>query len=249
MKVIIAIPCYNEEKILENNIKIVLEAVRNLPQDIKIVISDNNSKDKTAEIGQRLAGENDKIEYIFIGEPGKGAAVMEAWKKYDADIYGFMDADLATDLSALPLAIEYLSPSSSPPYQGGEVANDFEIVIGSRRIKGARAERELYRKFTSAILNLIVRIILKTKIRDTACGFKFFKKEVLDKILSRVKDRKFVFDTELLILAERSGFKIKEIPVNWKEKGERGSSVNVYPTSKEYLTKIWAMRHDKNLKN
>ena len=261
MKVVIVIPCYNEEKILEKNIKEVLDTIKNLPQDIKIVISDNNSKDKTAEIGKQLANENEKIEYILVGQPGKGAAVMEAWKQYDADVYGFMDADLATELEALPLAIKYLSPTQPPPFakEGGDDASPtspppfakeggnadgYDIVIGSRRIKGAKAERELYRKFTSAVLNLLVKLLLGTEIKDTACGFKFFKKEALIKILPQIKDRKFVFDTELLIIAERAGFKIKEIPVEWEEKGERGSSVNVYPTAMEYLKKIWVMRKE-----
>jgi len=228
MKIIIVVPCYNEEAVLEKNIKKILNAINNIPQDIKIIISDNNSKDKTANIGKKMAEENEKIEYVFVGEQGKGAAVMEVWKKYDADIYGFMDADLATDLEALPKALAAIEES--------------DIVVGSRRIKGAVVRREIYRKFMSAVLNLIIKILLKTKIRDTACGFKFFKKEILEKCLSKVKDREWTFDTEFLILAERAGFKIKEIPVQWEEKGERGSRAKVYPTARGYLKKIWEIR-------
>jgi len=229
MKTVIIIPCYNEEAVLEKNIKEVLEAVKNFLNTI-IVISDNNSKDGTAEIAKRLANDNANIEYVFVAEPGKGAAVMEAWKKYEADIYGFMDADLATDLSALPPALSALSEG----YDG---------VIGSRRIGGAKAKRQLYRKFTSFILNFLIRAILKTKVKDTPCGFKFFKKDLINKIVPQVKDRKWVFDTEMLVLAERAGFKIKEIPVEWEEKGLRGSKVNIYPTSREYLKKILEIKH------
>lgn len=238
MKIIIVIPCYNEEAVLEKNILEILEAIKDLPHDIKIVISDNNSKDGTAEIGKKLAAENSNVEYVFVGEPGKGAAVMEAWKKYDADIYGFMDADLATDLEALPKALEFFTLSLSPPLKGG----DWDIVIGSRRIPGAEVKRELYRKFTSAVLNIIVRILLKTKIKDTPCGFKFITKKVMEEIVPQVKDRKWVFDTELVILAERAGFKIKEVSVKWEEKGERKSGVNIYPTAMGYIKKILEIR-------
>ncbi len=260
MKAVIVVPCYNEEAVLEKNTRLILEAIKNLPHEIKIVIADNNSKDETAEIGKRLAAENNNIDYVFVGEAGKGAAVMEAWKKYDADVYprtnkfnsegnnqkddigvgvyGFMDADLAVDLEALPRALEFFTPSSSPPYQGGE----WDVVIGSRRVAGAKVERELYRKFTSAILNFIVRTALKTKIKDTPCGFKFMRKEVMEKIVPQVRDRKWVFDTELVILAERAGFKIKEMPVKWEEKGDRKSGVNIYPAAREYIKNIFEIR-------
>lgn len=229
MKISIVLPCHNEEAVLEKNIREVAAAVKNLPHEIKIVISDNNSKDGTAGIGKRLAAELPNVDYIFVGSPGKGAAVIEAWKKYDADVYGFMDADLATDLSALPRALEFIK--------------DYDLVIGSRRIAGAEVKRELYRKFTSAILNAIVRILLKTKIKDTPCGFKFMKKSVIDKIVPQLRDRKWVFDTELLILAERAGCKIKEMPVKWEEKGERKSGVNIYPTAMGYIRKILEIKN------
>lgn len=242
MKIIIVIPCYNEEKILEKNIKQAYEAAKNLPYDIKIAISDNNSRDGTAEIGKRLAAELPNVDYVFIGEPGKGAAVMEAWKKYDADIYGFMDADLAADLEALPRALEFFTPSSILPLSKGEEGGGYDLVIASRRVAGAKVRRELYRKLTSAVLNFFVRLMLKTKIKDTPCGFKFIKKEALQKIVPQVRDRQWVFDTELIILAERAGFKILEIPVKWEERGERGSKVNFYPTARGYIKKIFELK-------
>jgi glycosyltransferase involved in cell wall biosynthesis len=228
MKIIIVIPCHNEKTVLQKNIKEILEAIKIIPQDIKIVISDNNSKDRTGDIGRRLAQESDRVEYVFVGEQGKGAAVMEAWKRFDADIYGFMDADLATDLGALPGAIRTM--------------NSYDAVIGSRRIVGARVNREFYRRFTSVILNLIIRLMFGSCIKDTPCGFKFFRRKIIEQIAPLVKDRRWTFDTELLILAERAGFKIKEIPVKWEEKGERKSRVSIYPTASGYLKKLWEIR-------
>lgn len=230
MKIAIVLPCHNEEAVLEKNIRQVVEAVKNLPHDIKVIISDNNSNDKTAEIGKRLAAELLNVNYFFVGEAGKGAAVMEAWKQYDVDVYGFMDADLAVDLEALPRALDFFK-------------ENYDIVIGSRRIAGAEVKRELYRKLTSAILNVIVRILLKTKIKDTPCGFKFMRKSVVDKIVSQVQDRKWVFDTELVILSERAGLKIKEMPVKWEEKGERKSGVKIYPTAVGYIKKILEIKN------
>lgn len=229
MKIVIVVPCYNEEAVLEKNIYEIVESVKNIPHDIKIVISDNASCDRTAEIGKQLIAENPGLNYVFVGEPGKGAAVLEAWKQYDADIYGFIDADLSTDLSAL-----------GPVLKCFEEGRD--IAIGSRRIAGAKVRREMYRKITSAILNFLMKAILKTNINDTPCGFKFFKREIIDNIIPKIEDRKWVFDTEILILAERAGFKIEEIPVQWEEKGERGSKVNIYPTAIGYLKKIFEIK-------
>lgn len=229
MKIIIVIPCYNEEKILEKNILEILAAIKNLPHEFKIVISDNNSRDRTAEIGKRLAAELPNIDYIFINEPGKGAAVMEAWKQYDADIFGFMDADLATDLDVLPRAI-------------AEIAAGSDAAIASRRIAGAKVRRGVLRKFVSAILNLIIRFFFKTKIKDTACGFKFFRREIIEKIMPQARDRRWFFDTELILLSECAGYKIKESPVLWRERGERESRVNIYPTAIGYLRNILKLK-------
>lgn len=229
MKIVIVVPCYNEEAVLEKNVKQVYEAAKNLSHDIKIVISDNNSRDRTAEIGKQLAAEWSNVDYVLVGEPGKGAAVMEAWKQYDADIFGFMDADLATDLEALPRAV-------------AEIAAGNDAAIGSRRIAGAKVWRGALRKFVSAVLNLIVRFFFKTKIKDTACGFKFFRREIIEKIMPQVRDRQWFFDTELVLLSERAGYKTKELPVTWRERGERESRVNIYPTAIGYLKNILELR-------
>jgi hypothetical protein len=229
MRVVLVIPCYNEESILEKNIQAVLAAIKNLPQDILIVISDNNSSDATGKIGKRLAAENSRVGYFFVEERGKGAAVLSAWKNFDADIYGFMDADLSVDLSALPGALT--------------VIGEYDMAIGSRRVAGSIVRRGLWRRFTSGALNFLIRMMLKSKIHDTACGFKFTNRKVLQEITPQIIDRKWTFDTELVILAERAGFRIKEIPVIWSEKNERASRVNVYPTAREYWGKIREMKN------
>ncbi|MBU4421774.1 glycosyltransferase [Patescibacteria group bacterium] len=229
MKIIIVVPCFNEEAVLQKNIEEILRVARNVPHDFRIVISDNNSKDGTGEIGKGLSEKFEIIDYIFVPKQGKGSAVMEAWKIYDDfDIYGFMDADLATDLSALEPALE--------------IIEEYDIAIGSRRIKGAKVKREFYRKITSRALNFLIRHFLHSKIKDTACGFKFFNRRAIQEILSKVRDKQWTFDTELLILSERAGFKIKEIPVKWEEKKARTSRVVPLPTIMGYLKKIFELR-------
>jgi len=226
MKIILVIPAYNEEDILLKNINDTIKVINTLNYDIKIVISDNNSKDRTAEIGKELANKYDNIDYVFVAQAGKGSAVINAWKQYsDADVYGFMDADLAVDLRHIKDALECFD-------------YDFDVVIGSRRVKGAEVNRELYRRFTSSVLNWLINIWFKLGIKDTPCGFKFFKREVINGILDKVDDRGWVFDTEMLILAKKHNFKIKEIPVKWTEKGERDSRVKIYPTASGYIKKL-----------
>ena len=126
MQVSIVIPAYNEDLIIEDNILDLLSYCKNnLGNDFKIIISDNNSTDQTAEISKKLSETNENIDYLFIQKQGKGAAVICGWKKYEADVYCFMDADMAVNLESLIPLIVSISI-------GGDIS------IGSRYIKGSR---------------------------------------------------------------------------------------------------------------
>jgi len=226
-RVVIAIPVYNEELILEKNILRVVEfCQKNLVDDFLIVIADNASGDRTGEIGERLARDFFGVEYLRLEEKGKGLAIATVWGKYDGDRYVFMDADLATDLEALP-----------------RLATG-DVVIGSRFHKQSAVERSLVRKVFSHGYRLILRGFLKTRINDAPCGFKAVSPAVVREILPQVQNRGFFWDTELIVLAENKGFEIVEIPVKWKESGDlmRESKVNVMSTAKDYLREVIALR-------
>jgi glycosyltransferase involved in cell wall biosynthesis len=232
MKIIIALPAYNEEMILEKTVtKLVDFCQKNLALDWQIIIADNNSTDQTAVVAKSLAEKFNLVSYLFVAQKGKGMAIKTAWENSEADFYSFMDADLATDLSALPPALAAL--------QGG-----FDAAIGSRFAKGSVVTRSLVRRLTSQGYRLVLKILLGLKVNDAPCGFKLITKEVKNKVLPQIKNRSWFFDSELIIIAEKQGYKIKEIPVIWQDprEGRDKSRVNTIALSQAYLKQVLALR-------
>lgn len=237
MNVVIVIPAYNEELILEKSIlKLFSFCQSNLNLDWKIVIANNNSSDRTGEIAQKLAATFSQIEYLFIDIKGKGAAIKTAWENYSAEVYCFMDADLATDLAALPELIK-----------GIRDGND--LVIGSRFHPQSKVSRSLVRKLVSLAYQLVLKIILQTKINDAPCGFKAINHKVRQDILPQIKNQQWFFDSELVILAEKKGFRIKEIPVIWHDlrEGQDKSRVKTLSLGLAYFKEVLKLK--KRLKN
>jgi len=238
MKILIAIPAYNEAKILtENLIKIYQFCQANIiGHDWKIVLADNNSKDQTAEVVKNLTEKYSQIEYVFEGRQGKGIAIRTAWQKNQAefDIFIFMDADLATDLSALPKLIEGFSHGN-------------DLVIGSRNLKDSEVEKSFLRHLFSFCYRLVLKIVLQTKIKDLPCGFKAINKKVLENIIPQVKNTTWFFDSEMIYLAEKKGYKIKEVPVKWAEPrdGDDKSRVSLLKVSWQYLREILRLKFGK----
>jgi len=235
MKVIFIIPTYNEESVVEQNILKLLDYLKkNLPNHSWfILIADNGSDDNTVKIADQLSSEYPEIKYFHIPQKGRGYALKKAWSEYEADIYFYMDCDLATGLEAIKPTVEVIT------------REDFDIAIGSRLAKGAKVTRSWFREMLSRGLNVITKPLLSTKISDMQCGFKAANKKVMTNILPEIKDNGWFFDTELIVLSEKAGYKIKEIPVEWVEKREkkRKSTVKILPTIIDDLKKIWALRN------
>lgn len=224
-KILIVLPTYNEEKVVkENTLKVYDFCQKNLKDyDWQILIADNGSIDETPKIAKELSKNYPKILFFHIPERGRGYALKKAWKDYEADIYTYMDIDLATDLNYFPLLIKAISEEN------------FDLAIGSRLKKESKVERSLKREILSRIYNFLLKIFFQPSFKDAQCGFKAISKKVAQKILPKIKNNNWFFDTELLILAEKVGFKIKEIPVEWIEtrKVVRKSTVKVLSTAWE----------------
>ena len=228
----IVLPVYNEEPILKENTLRLFKFCKDKMEDCwQIIIADNASDDETQEIGENLAGEYQEIKYFRTNQRGKGGAVLRAWKKFPSDIYVYMDVDLSTNLCALPELI-----------QG--IRNSNDIVAGSRMVAGAQVERPLTRKIFSYGLRFILKIFCRLKTQDAPCGFKAVNTKIIDKIVPQIQNKQWCFDTEMLILAERQGFSIKEIPVQWTEASnkKRKSGVGIVPVMWEYLKNIYRMK-------
>lgn len=233
MKILIAIPVYNEEAILaENTTKLYDFLKKNIADDWQIIIADNNSTDRTSDIGKDLGKKFGEIKYLHIPQKGKGRAIRAAWEGGDAEVYVFMDADLATDLSALPALITAVGREK------------YDLAAGARFHKNSKVKRSLLRKFISKIYRFVLHFMLSIKIKDAPCGFKAVNYKIVKNILPQIKNNEWFFDTEMVVLAEKENYKIKEIPVIWTEhkKIGRKSRVSFIKVSLGYLKEIWRLK-------
>ncbi|MGH3786620.1 MAG: glycosyltransferase [Pseudonocardiaceae bacterium] len=200
----IVIPVYNEENDLEPCVR-HLHAHLNagIPYSFQITVADNASTDTTLEVANRLAAEFPSVRVVHVPEKGKGRALRAVWSTSDATVLAYMDVDLSTDLAALlPLIAPLVSGHS-------------DLAIGTRLHRGSRVIRGAKREFISRSYNLMLRHTLSTRFSDATCGFKAIRREVAEHLLPHVEDNGWFFDTELLVLAERSGLRIHEVPVDW----------------------------------
>jgi glycosyltransferase involved in cell wall biosynthesis len=218
----IVVPVYNEERDLEPNVRRLHVYLENcFPFRAHVTVADNASTDATAAIGARLAVELPDVRYLRLEERGRGRALAAAWSGSDADVVAYMDVDLSTGLDALlPLVAPLLSGHS-------------DLAIGSRLAAGAHVRRGARRELISRGYNLLLRLTLGVGFRDAQCGFKAVRADVARLLLPRVENRNWFFDTELLVLAERAGLRIHEVPVDWVD--DPDSRVRVAATIAEDL--------------
>ncbi len=214
----IVIPVYNEEIDLEPCVRrLHAHLAAGMPYPFQITVADNASTDTTLEVANRLAGEFPSVRVVHMPEKGRGRALRAVWSTSDAAVLAYMDVDLSTDLAAvLPLIAPLISGHS-------------DLAIGTRLHRGSRVVRGAKREFISRSYNLMLRHTLSTRFSDAQCGFKAIRREVAAHLLPLVEDDGWFFDTELLVLAERSGLRIHEVPVDWVD--DPDSRVHVVSTA------------------
>src|SRR3954454_6094207 len=200
----IVVPVYNEEHALEMSIRSLHEFLSNdFPLSWQVVIADNASSDRTLQVARRLSAELEGVEVLYLRRKGRGRALRAAWLASPARVVCYMDVDLSTDLRALlPLVAPLISGHS-------------DVAIGTRLSHSARVRRGPKRELISRSYNLILRTTLRARFSDAQCGFKAMRVECAKALLPYVRDTSWFFDTELLVLAERSGLRIAEVPVDW----------------------------------
>ena len=229
--VAIVVPVYNEEKALPDNIAKLRDFLaQNLKHQWHIVIADNASTDKTWETAQSLAKKHPDVVAFHIDQKGRGRALRKVWLESKADIMSYMDVDLSTGLDAFPKLVQ-------------AIIDGADIAIGSRLMREAKTTRGLKREFTSRCYNLIIKIMFFTTLSDAQCGFKAVSRDCAQKILPLTKNNEWFFDTELLLLAIKNGYKIKEIPVTWVD--DQGTTVNIRKTAIEDLKGLARIRFHK----
>jgi putative flippase GtrA len=186
------------------------------PFTAHVTIADNGSTDRTWEIATGLAAELPGVSAVQLAEPGRGRALRSIWSASECDVLAYMDVDLSTDLNALlPLVAPLMSGHS-------------DVAIGTRLARGSRVIRGPRREVISRGYNLLLHATLGAGFSDAQCGFKAIRRDKARELLPRTQDGGWFFDTELLVLAERAGLRIHEVPVDWTD--DPDSRVNVRAT-------------------
>jgi putative flippase GtrA len=200
----VVLPVYNEEVDLEPSVRrLVTYLAGHFPFSYRVTIADNASTDGTWALAGRLADELADVRAVRLPEKGRGRALHTVWQASAAEVVAYMDIDLSTDLAALlPLVAPLLSGHS-------------DVAIGSRLARTSRVVRGARREVLSRGYNLLLRTTLRARFSDAQCGFKAMRTECARRLLPLVRDPGWFFDTELLVLAERSGCRIHEVPVDW----------------------------------
>jgi putative flippase GtrA len=221
-RVDIVVPVHNEQRTLGDSIRRLHGYLtEHLPYDWRIVIADNASTDLTPDMAGALAATLPAVVALEVPEKGRGGALRAAWWASDADVVCYMDVDLSTQLSAL---LPLLAPL---------VSGHSDIAIGTRLCRGATVVRGRKRELISRTYNALLHVALGTRFSDAQCGFKALRADAARRLLPEVEDDSWFFDTELLVLAQRRGMRIHEVPVDWVE--DPDSRVDIVRTAVEDL--------------
>ena len=201
----VVIPVYNEEKDLPRSIETLRRFLQdNLPSAWQITIADNGSTDSTLAVARTLSQQYPGVGYTHLDLKGRGRALKKAWLESRADILSYMDVDLSTGLESFPPLVQ-------------AIREGYDIAIGSRLMAQSRIQRSFKREMTSRVYNLLIRAMFFSHFVDAQCGFKAISRRAAQALLPLVQDNAWFFDTELLLLAEMRGYRIKELPVKWLE--------------------------------
>jgi glycosyltransferase involved in cell wall biosynthesis len=225
----IVMPAHNEEARIGRTLSIYRDACPD--PDTRFLVAMDDCQDRTADVVQRHADEDDRVELFDYPKLGKGGVIAETFRRADADLVGFVDADGATPPEEL--------------LRLADAAQEADGAIATRRHPASvlPARRTLARRMTSAGFALAVRRLLGLPYRDTQCGAKVLRREVIDDVLPRLRARDLLFDVDLLASAAESGHRIVEVPTIWiDQEGSRVSAVGDSGRMGASLVRLWARR-------
>jgi putative flippase GtrA len=224
----IVLPVYNEQRVLESSVRRLRSYLDQfIPFASVVTIADNASTDGTWPIASQLAESIPGVRATRLDQKGRGRALRSTWMASDAQVVAYMDIDLSTDLGALlPLVAPLISGHS-------------DVAIGTRLAAGSRVVRGPKRELISRTYNLMVKATLRSRFSDAQCGFKALRREAAVSLLPLIEDNEWFFDTELLLLAERNGLRIHEVPVDWVDDAD--SRVHIASTAKNDIVGLARM--------
>ena len=227
----IVIPVYNEATSLPTSIPHLVESLSTLvPFTTTVTIADNASIDNTWIVAGELERQLPSVRRVHLDQKGRGRMLKKVWLESQCDVVAYIDVDLSTDLHAL---LPLLAPL---------VSDHSDIAIGSRLARSANVVRGSKREFISRTYNHMLRLMMSAHFSDAQCGFKAMRTDVARAILPHVEDPNWFFDTEVLLLAEKAGYRIHEVPVDWTD--DPDSRVNVVETALQDLRGMWRVRRN-----
>jgi glycosyltransferase involved in cell wall biosynthesis len=207
IEVSVVLPAYNEAGRIEDAVEKTTCALRGITSLFEIIIAEDGSKDGTDRISESLAKKYDFIVHLHSDERlGRGCAMVRAFKASRGEILCDIDVDLATDMKHLRELVQ-------------SIRDGYDFATGSRMLPESNVKRPFKRGLASKGYNFLTRFMLGSKLYDHQCGFKSFKRQSLFALMDTVKDTHWFWDTELLVRAQRAGYKIKEFPVEWTHGG------------------------------
>lgn len=224
------IPVYNDLPALQEAVPRTLKMMERLFSRFEIIIAEDASTDGSAEYAASWQNRDPRITHLHRSERlGRGSALTTAARRAKGDIFCYFDVDLATDMMHLPDII-------------GAIVEGADIASGSRLLPGSDITRSVDREIKSRGYNLLVHVILGSRLKDHQCGFKAFRKDKLLAILPEIQDTHWFWDTEVLVRAQRKGYRIAEIPVLWREgSGTTVKSQDIWKMGRSILNLWWSI--------
>jgi uncharacterized protein (TIRG00374 family) len=206
VEVSVVLPAYNEERTIEETVGTTLSTLADfLPEgDFEVLVAEDGCEDATPEVADRLAAGDPRVRHFHSDERlGRGGALERAFAAAAGDTLVYFDTDLATDMSHLEELVESVR------------SGDYDVATGSRWMPGEEADRPAKRGVPSRAYNLFVRLLLRSGLRDHQCGFKAVSRDAFEELHHDIRDNHWFWDTELLVRAQRRGYRVREFPVEW----------------------------------
>ena len=224
----IVVPVYNEEDALPGSIDRLTGFLNaNLSNPWRVIIADNASIDNTRPVSEELCRQYPGVSYFYLPQKGRGRALRATWLASEADLVSYMDVDLSTDLAHFPQLVAALESGC-------------HVAVGSRLSRDSQVTRGFKREFISRSYNLLIKSMFFTPFPDAQCGFKALTRAAAQAIIPHIENNNWFFDTELLIIAAKRGYRISSIPVKWDD--DPTSTVNITGTATEDIKGLLRLR-------